>query len=99
MTNELTQAKKLIDLILARGDSVSISYGEDENELTCSTDRTALYAALHACDEEWITAQSPTGARLCTFFLVWGNAEDGSELICDHHANPYGEAIWKAWEI
>lgn len=83
---------KLIDLILADGNMVSHTNGE-EWEVIRSTDRTAIRAAFFATDEETVVARAPDGTKLGWFALVYGN--DGYDVISDYSANEYGESIWQ----
>lgn len=38
---------------------------------------------------------NPAGTKLGQFALVWGNAEDGEELISDYYVNEFTEAVWE----
>ncbi len=80
-------AKKLIELSLAAGYTVSVFDGE-ETALKRSTDADAIMAALGSTDEdtlilrkpEQLTKDTPIGSIL----LIWGNEHD---LISDHTDN------------
>ena len=77
--------RKLVGLILARGLTVSVYDGE-ETTLARSKDKRAILAAIGTTGSDTLTARNDSGARVASFMLVYGNAEDGSELIADHSA-------------
>ena len=78
-------ARKLVKALLARGLTVSVYDGE-ETTLARSNDRTTILAAMGTTGSDTLTARNVSGARVASFMLVYGNAEDGSELIADHSA-------------
>jgi hypothetical protein len=78
-------ARRLVKSILARGLTVSVYDGE-ETTLARSKDRAAILAAMGTTGCDTLTARNDSGARVASFMLVYGNAEDGSELIADHSA-------------
>jgi len=77
--------RKLVKAILARGLTVSVYDGE-ETTLARSKDRTVILTAVGTTGSDTLTARNDSGARVASFMLVYGNAEDGSELIADHSA-------------
>ena len=78
-------ARKLIKAILARGLTVTVFDGE-ETTLARSKDSSAILAAMGTTDCDTLTARNDSGERVACFMLIYGNAEDGSELIADHSA-------------
>lgn len=55
---------------------------------------TAFRDCLAACDEQRLQVLDAQGERVGTFFLVWGNAPDGSELLADYSDNPECAALY-----
>jgi len=78
-------ARKLVNAILARGLTISV-YDGGETTLARSKDKRAILAAMGTTGCDTLTARNDSGARVASFMLVYGNAEDGSELIADHSA-------------
>ena len=56
----------------------------------------AFRDCLGACDEQRIQVLNDQGERVGSFFLVWGNDGDGSELIADYSDNSVCNAIYHA---
>lgn len=95
MTNDLSKyatkgearvARRLVRAMLARELSVSVNDGE-EWTVTRSRSYRTIVDALCTTGEDAIRAYAPTGDSMGTFWLIYGNAEDGSELISDHTDN------------
>ena len=89
---EAVVAKRLIRIILERGYMVSINDGE-EWTVELSTDRKEILPALATTGEDIIRLYKD-GERVGSLWLVYGNAEDGSELIADHADNAACLSIW-----
>jgi hypothetical protein len=89
---ERTKARKLVRAILATGCAVTVNNGGDDDEVTRSTDQAAILEAIGETGLDNLTVYDH-GTRKGWFSLVWGNAEDGSELIADHTANDWCEGI------
>jgi hypothetical protein len=89
---EAAVARRLVAAILSGGNSISVYDGE-EHPVKRSANAAEIEAALAQTGEEWINAYAPDGNRLGGFMLVWGNAEDGEELIADHTDNRYCQDI------
>jgi hypothetical protein len=91
-------ATKLVNAALKAGYAVSVNDGE-EWVVTKSTDRIDILLALGSTDEDvlvlrhttkstgWVGCTANPGDRIGWFHLVYGNADDGSELISDHSDN------------
>jgi hypothetical protein len=92
-------ARRLIKAALAAGYTIGVYDGEEMTvkraskvktieDALCTTgeDTLQLYAANPSKTVGWFGAGR--------FYLVWGNAEDGSELISDFTANDLCESLW-----
>ena len=92
-------ARRLIKAALAAGYTIGVDDGEDMTvkraskvktieDALCTTgeDTLQLYAADPSKTVGWFGAGR--------FYLVWGNAVDGSELISDFTANDLCESLW-----
>ena len=91
---QFRKAKKLVNAILKAGHTVSL-FDCEEWTVKKSTDRVECYKALWTTDDDQIIARDADGKKLGWFWLVYGNAEDGCELIADHTANEYCDEIYK----
>lgn len=97
MTNDLSKyatkgearvARRLVRAMLARELSVSVNDGEEWTVRKSRNYRT-IVDALCTTGEDAIRAYAPTGDSMGTFWLIYGNAEDGSDLISDHTDNDF----------
>ena len=92
-------ARRLIKAALAAGYTIGVDDGEEMTvkraskvkaieDALCTTgeDTLQLYAADPSKTVGWFGAGR--------FYLVWGNAADGSELISDFTANDLCESLW-----
>ena len=57
------------------------------------SDHKQVAALANSTGEDALKVCGPEGAPLATFYLVWGNAPDGSELISDCSGNAFAEAV------
>ena len=89
---EAEVVKRLVRIVLERGYVVSINDGE-EWTVEQSKDRKEILPALATTGEDIIRLYKD-GERAGFFLLVYGNAEDGSELIADHADNEACLSIW-----
>lgn len=92
---EATAVKRLVRIVLERGYMVSINDGE-EWTVNLSTDRNEILSALATTGED-ILRLYKDGERAGSLWLVYGNAEDGRELIADHSDNDACHSI--CWEL
>lgn len=92
---EAEVVKRLVRIVLERGYMVSINDGE-EWTVTLSTDRNEILSALATTGED-IVRLYKDGERAGSLWLVYGNAEDGSELIADHSDNDACHSI--CWDL
>lgn len=91
-TGEARVAKNLVETLLDRGYPITIEWlGEDDFAVVESRDRDEILKQMAATGMEYVTA---VGGPY--FFLVYGNAEDGSELISDYADTPEANEIWEA---
>lgn len=90
---EVAVVKRLVRVILERGYMVSINDGEDWT-VNLSTDRNEILSALGTTGEDIIRLYKD-GERAGSIWLVFGNADDGSELIADHTDNDACLSIWR----
>lgn len=98
-------AGKLITACLRANMLVSVNDGE-ETVVTKSTNKAEIMAALASTDADVITiyngSQSKAfigsvaipGKRVGAFYLIYGNADDGSELISDYTDTPVCQGIY-----
>lgn len=93
-------ARRLIKAALAAGYALSVDDGEEitvsrASKLKTITDALATTGEdtlqLYAADPSKTVGWHGAGR----FYLVWGNADDGSELISDFTANDLCENLWK----
>lgn len=105
MANDLTKyathgearaARRLVRAALAEGWSISVNDGY-ETTVTRSTMERAILDALATTGEDIITIHLPIGGKSGgTFWLVYGNDPDGSELIADHTDNENCDRLYSA---
>lgn len=71
----------------------------DEGAFESPVDTLAdVEKAAEAADDARLAAYTPAGKRLGWFYLVWGNAEDGEELISDYGVNEFTERVWELFQ-
>ena len=89
---EARVARRLVKALLARELSVSV---HDSEALTVkkSRDYRTIVDALCTTGADAIRAYAPTGDSMGTFWLIYGNAEDGSELISDYTDNDFCDRL------
>lgn len=93
-------ARRLIKAALAAGYTIGVDDGEEMTvkrasklktieDALCTTgeDTLQLYAADPSKTVGWFGAGR--------FYLVWSNADDGSELIAGYTTNDLCEGLWK----
>jgi len=80
-------ARKLIRAALAQGYAVSVNDGEETTVRRSKREREII-DALCTTGEDYVILHLPdSGERAGSFYLVYGNDDDGSELIADHTDN------------
>lgn len=93
-TGEGKVARKLIKVCLDAGYKLSVNDGE-EWTVKQSTDAHKVLNALASTGEDTLRLRDGEGKNVGFFFLVWGNAEDGEELIADHADTPTINALYR----
>ncbi len=73
--------RKLVKALVAAGWTVDVSYGGGDI-VECNSVEDVM-KAVHACDEEWLLPRHPSYGT-SNVYLVYGNADDGSEVIADY---------------
>ena len=94
-TGEARVARKLVKAALARELSISVNDGE-ETTVKRSRDYRAIVDAMATTGEDYLTMYAPTGDRVGTFVLIYGNDESGEELISDHTDNDICGNMYRA---
>ena len=93
-TGEARAARKLVKAALARELSVSVNDGE-ETTVRRSRKYSEIVDALCTTGEDYLSMYAPTGDRVGVFQLIYGNDDDGSELIADHTDNHICESLYR----
>ena len=92
---EARVARKLVKLALKNLYKVSVNDGE-ETTVRRSTNEKEIIDALATTDHDTVIIHEPlTGQRIGSFLLIYGNAEDGSELIADYTDNKDCDALFR----
>ena len=89
--NEITAARNIIKKALAKGYTVSVNDGEAWT-VKQSSDENAIVNALNTTGEDTLKLRDQNGV-VGMIYLVWGNARDGSELVCDFSDNDAMNAL------
>lgn len=90
---EAATARKLVDVILARGYAISVSDGA-EWTVKRSTDKDVIIEALATTGEDCIVMRNADGEKLGSFWLVYQDGE-GDELIADCSANAETDSVYR----
>jgi len=90
---EARKVRALVRAILATGANVSVHDGE-EWTVKKSRDNETIIAALGTTGTDTLRVRDMDGARLGDFELIYGNDPDGMEVISDHTANAFCEAVY-----
>ena len=86
-------ARSLVAAILKRGGAISVNDG-GEWTVRRSTKSSKVLEALATTGEDTVQWYDADGKRVASFLLVWGNDDDGSELIADHTANDAAGGVY-----
>ena len=86
--DEHTVLRKLIRLALSESNTISVEDGGDW-PVNHSRDPKEIFDAATAVDTSTLLIRDSTGHKLGFVILVFGNAEDGSELVADYSLNGY----------
>ena len=90
---ESKHAAHLVDAILGLGHRISIQDGEAFT-VKQSQDRQAILEALCTTGIDNLYVRNAEKQLLGIFALVWGNDEDGSELVADFTDNEFCNQIF-----
>ena len=90
---ERTVARKLVRAALAAKCAIDVNDGE-EWTVYRATMWTPVSRALATTGEDTLRLRAADGNYAGSFSLIWGNAEDGSELISDHTDNALCNSLW-----
>jgi len=85
-------ASRLVRAALDAGYSISVNDGEEWTVKRALKAKPVL-EALATTGEDTLRIRDADGDSCGTFYLVWGNDEDGSELIADHTDNDACNAL------
>lgn len=90
---ERTVARKLVRAALAAKCAIDVNDGE-EWTVYRATMWTPVSRALATTGEDTLRLRAADGNYAGSFSLIWGNADDGSELISDHTDNALCNRLW-----
>jgi hypothetical protein len=90
---ERTVARKLVRAALAAKCAIDVNDGE-EWTVYRATRWTPVAGALATTGEDTLRLRAADGNYAGSFSLIWGNADDGSELIADYTDNGVCEELW-----
>lgn len=91
-TGESEMANRVVGALLARGWLLSVFDGA-EYTVKRSADRHEILRAMNTTSEDVLVVRDAEGNRLGSVSLVYGNADDGSELISDYTATDLLDAV------
>jgi len=83
--------RRLIKAGIAAGYTVSVNDGE-EWTVRRSTNEREILAALASTGQDYVRFYQGDDS-VGTAVLIWGNDDDGSELISDYTSNPAMESL------
>jgi hypothetical protein len=83
---EAAVARNLVKIALDAGYTISVFDGGEWTVKHSSAPKTII-DALATADEDFLRIRNKAGESCGWFSLIWGNADDGSELISDHADN------------
>jgi hypothetical protein len=90
---ERAVARKLVRAAIAAGCEIDVNDGE-EWTVKRATMWTPVARALATTGEDTLRLIDANGNYAGSFYLVWGNADDGSELIADHTDSDICNSLW-----
>lgn len=90
---ERAAARRLVRAITSRSLAIKVWDGGDYALVEASSDPAKVMRHLGATEQEMVDIYQDS-ARVGWFHLVWGNNDDGSEIVCDHAANETCESIF-----
>ena len=90
---ERAVARRLVRAALAAGCAIDVNDGM-EWTVKRATMWTPVSTALATTGEDVLRLIDAKGDYAGSFYLYWGNADDGSELIQDHTDNALCNRLW-----
>ncbi len=103
---ERRNVAQIVDALLAAGYELNLNNdadeeGEGENEglalKAWTRDRSVILGAMFATDDETLIARVPGTSKRLGVFMVYGNADNGCEVVSDYHV-PLEEVIGPVME-
>lgn len=76
--------------------SVTVHYGDGEDELTKSKDFAAIKDAVEACDESYMIIHNHEDKKIGWAWIVFGNDDD--ELVSDYSVSDFMENWWNQFQ-
>ena len=86
----------LIRYSLDKGHSITVHYGDGDDELTMSRDFALIKDAAEACDESYILIYDHNKKRIGWAWVIFGNEDN--ELVSDYSATDYMDKWWDQFE-
>ena len=90
---EHAAARRLVRAITSRSLAIQVWDGGDYALSHPSSEDALVLACLGATEEEVLHVYQD-GKKVGWFHLVWGNNDDGSEIVCDQAATDACEGIF-----
>lgn len=98
MSTELLEVLRLVKIILNRGYSITVNDGEDD-VVSKSKNLLEIRSALYSTDEDYLYVyKDDQKHHIGCIYLVYGNAKDGSEVVCDHSTTPAIKSIMEIFD-
>ena len=98
INNECRIALEIARHAVARGLWLFVNYGEGDKP-KWTQDLNVIRNSLQACDEEWLQlakfGEDGKMTRAGWFFLVYGNADNGSEVVSDYGITEHTKVLYK----
>lgn len=94
MPGERDAARRLVRAITSRSLTIRVWDGGEYALAEPSSDAAKVVRHLGATGQDLLRVYEGS-ENVGWFFLVWGNAEDGSEVVGDHKANHLCESIFE----
>ena len=76
--------RRIVTHAIESGLSVSVNNGGDDDEIKNSVSVFDVLNETCVCDEETLTFRDADGKFVGSVCLVYGNADDGSEVVSDY---------------
>ena len=86
----------LIKYALDKGHSITVEYGDGDDEVTKSTDYKEIKEASEACDESYIHIYDADGNRKGWAWVIFGNEDN--ELVSDYSVTKFMDTWWNQFQ-